>query len=45
MNVVIGTPDIGIKLNVGDEVVVFGNRACYRATLESVQIDDRAVHV
>jgi hypothetical protein len=22
MNVVIGTPDIGIKLNVGDEVVV-----------------------
>lgn len=41
--VVIGTPDTGITLAVGDEVLVFGKRTCCRATLESVEISDRAV--
>jgi hypothetical protein len=41
--VVIGTPDIGTRLAVGDEVVVCGKRSCYRTTLVSMQIEDRPV--
>jgi MAE_28990/MAE_18760-like HEPN len=41
--VVIGTPDVGVKLAVGDEVIVFGTRTCARANLESMRILDSDV--
>ena len=41
--VVIGTPDVGVKLAVGDEVIVFGTGTCSRANLESMRILDNDV--
>ena len=41
--VVIGTPDVGVKLAVGDEVIVYGTGTCSRANLESMQILDSEV--
>jgi hypothetical protein len=41
--VVIGTPSAGIRVAVGDEVIVFGKSVCRPVTLQSVQLHGHAV--
>jgi len=37
--VVIGVPNTGVALETGADVVVFGERTCYRARIESLQLN------
>lgn len=37
--IVIGTPESGIGLKVGDEVIVWGEKVCRIATIESIQLN------
>src|SRR5260370_42167981 len=42
-HVVIGTPALGIRLDLGDEVVVFAKNACHRVQLESMQANGQSL--
>jgi hypothetical protein len=37
--VAIGTPGAGVRIDVGDEFIVFSTRACYRTSVETLQLD------
>ncbi len=41
--VVIGTPQDGVNLATGDELIIFADNVCQRATLESLQLSGREV--
>jgi MAE_28990/MAE_18760-like HEPN len=41
--VVVGVPDSGVSLRVGDEIVICGKEVCRCATLEDIQLDGASV--
>ena len=38
-SIVVGVPDTGVSLKVGDEIVICGKDVCRLATLEGIQLD------
>lgn len=41
--IVVGIPDSGVNLKVGDEIIVWGEKVCRPATIESIQLDGTEV--
>jgi hypothetical protein len=37
--IVVGIPDSGVNLKVGDEIIVWGEKVCRPATIESIQLE------
>ena len=41
--IVVGIPDSGVNLKVGDEIIIWGEKICRPATIESIRLDGTEV--